>query len=197
MDPQRIERQIAFSLEIDKLTGVLRRTLLLEGSRCENSAEHSWHICVMAMLLAEHAAEPDLDVAHVIEMLLIHDLVEIDAGDTYCYDSAANIDKAERELKAAERIFNLLPADQAQRVRGLWDEFEERRTPESKFANAMDRLQAMLHNYHTQGRQWRKHGVNSRQVLERNAPIAEGSPVLWAYAKKLVEDAVEKGYLDR
>ncbi len=195
MDAARIESQIRFTLEIDKLTAVLRRTLLLDGVRCENSAEHSWNVAVMAMVLAEHAAQP-VNIPHVIEMLLIHDLVEIDAGDTYCYDAAANLDKAERELKAAERIFNLLPADQARHVRQLWDEFEERRTPESRFANAMDRLAGMLHNYHTQGRQWRRHGVTSQRVLERNAPIAEGSPVLWEYAQKLVEDAIGKGYLE-
>jgi 5'-deoxynucleotidase YfbR-like HD superfamily hydrolase len=195
MDTQRLERQITFSLEIDKLTGILRRTLLLDGSRHENSAEHSWHISVMAMLLSEYAAE-SIDVSRVIQMLLIHDLVEIDAGDTYCYDAKANLDKAERELQAAERIFKILPADQARLVRELWDEFEDRQTPESKFANSMDRLQAMMHNYHTQGRQWRKHGVTSQMVLARNAPIAEGSPVLWEYARKLVESALEKGYLD-
>jgi putative hydrolase of HD superfamily len=195
MDIQRLDKQITFSLEIDKLTGVLRRTLLLDGSRHENSAEHSWHISVMAMLLSEYAAE-SIDVSRVIQMLLIHDLVEIDAGDTYCYDAKANLDKAERELQAAERIFKILPADQARLVRELWDEFEDRQTPESKFANSMDRLQAMMHNYHTQGRQWRKHGVTSQMVLARNAPIAEGSPVLWEYARKLVESALEKGYLD-
>lgn len=192
---ERLERQMAFVVEIDKLTSVLRRTLRIDGSQCENSAEHSWHICIMAMLLSEYAAEPGLNVSHVIEMLLIHDLVEIDAGDTYCYDVKANLDKLERELRAAERIFNLLPEDQAARVRGLWDEFEARQTRESKFANAMDRLQAMLHNYHTQGQQWRKHGVTAQQVLERNAPIAEGSPALWAYAQQLVTQAVAQGYL--
>lgn len=195
MDIERLDRQIAFSREIDKLTGILRQTLLLDGSRQENSAEHSWHISLMAMLLSEYAAD-SIDVTRVIQMLLIHDLVEIDAGDTYCYDAKANLDKAERELRAAERIFKLLPADQARWIRELWDEFEERRTPESKFANSMDRLQAMMHNYHTQGRQWRKHGVSSEMVLARNAPIAEGSPALWEYARKLVESALEKGYLD-
>jgi putative hydrolases of HD superfamily len=194
--PNRLESQIRFCLEIDKLTAILRRTLLLDGSRLENSAEHSWHIAIMAILLAEYSAEPGIDLARVIKMVLVHDLVEIDAGDTYCYDVQGNLDKAEREQRAADRIFGLLPADQGAEVRALWEEFEARATPESRYANSMDRLQPMLHNYHTQGRQWRKHGITSKQVLERNAPIGDGAPALWAYARRLVDDALANGYLE-
>ena len=190
----RLTRQIAFLLEIDKLKSILRRSYLLNGTRRENSAEHSWHLSVMAMLLAEHANAP-VDTLRVLKMLLVHDIVEIDADDTYCYDEVGARDKAAREQSAADRIFGLLPADQEQELRGLWDEFEERATPEAKFAASLDRLMPLLHNYHTQGRSWQENGIVSRQVLERNAHIADGSEDLWRYVHALIEDAAAKGYL--
>ena len=190
----RLTQQIAFLLEIDKLKSVLRRSYLVNGTRRENSAEHSWHLSVMAMLLAEHANAP-ADTLRVLKMLLVHDIVEIDADDTYCYDEVGARDKAEREQSAANRIFSLLPSDQEQEMRGLWDEFEERKTPEAKFAAALDRLMPLLHNYHTQGRSWQENGIVSRQVLERNAYIADGSEDLWRYVHALIEDAVIRGYL--
>src|SRR6056297_294642 len=159
MDWQRLEQQVAFILEIDRLKTIYRRTYLTDTSRFENSAEHSWHIAVMAMLLAEHANTLEVDQLRVIKMLLIHDLVEIDAGDTFAYDTAAHADKAAREQAAADRLFGLLPADQAAEFRALWDEFESRQTPEAKFAGALDRLQPLLHNLYTHGRSWREHGV--------------------------------------
>jgi putative hydrolase of HD superfamily len=190
----RLAHQLAFVLEIDRLKGVLRRTLLCDRSRNENSAEHSWHIALMAVLLAEHAAAP-VDVARVVEMLLVHDVVEIDAGDTYVYDLEANRDKEEREQRAAERLFGLLPADQAAAVRALWDEFEARATPEARFAHAVDRLQPLLHNFATEGAAWRQHGVVQEQVVSHNRHMAEGAPRLWEHARRLIAAAVERGYL--
>lgn len=190
----RLTRQLAFILEIDRLKTVLRRTLLTDRSRRENSAEHSWHIALMAVLLAEHAAER-VDVARVVKMLLVHDVVEIDAGDTYVYDPEASLDKAAREVRAAERLFGLLPADQAAEVRALWDEFERRDTPEARFAAAVDRLQPILHNVVTEGHTWRQHGVARAQVEAVNRHMADGAPALWELVRRLLDQAVEKGHL--
>jgi putative hydrolase of HD superfamily len=195
MTDDRFDRQIAFIREIDRLKGVFRQTWLLDRSRKENDAEHSWHLAVMAMLLAEYAAEPGLDAARAVRMVLVHDLVEIDAGDVFVYDSAAEQDRSARERAAAERIFGLLPDDQAAELRCAWEEFEARRTPEAKFAAALDRLQPLLHNYYTQGAAWREHGVTADQVLQRNRHMAEGAPKLWRFAESLIRDAVRKGYL--
>ncbi len=192
MDGDRLDRQIAFLLEIDGLKEVVRRTYLLSGSRRENSAEHSWHLAMAALLLAEHAAEP-VNGARVAAMVLAHDVVEIDAGDTFVYDIAAAADKAERERAAAERLFGVLPADQGRFLRELWDEFEARATPEARFAQALDRLLPVLHNIHTAGRAWRENGITADRVLARNAHIAEGSPVLWDLVRRLVGEAVLRG----
>ncbi|MBV9867030.1 MAG: HD domain-containing protein [Abitibacteriaceae bacterium] len=191
---ERLAQQIAFILEIDKLKGVLRRTYLLNGTRHENSAEHSWHLALMAMLLAEHANE-SVDVSHVIKMVLVHDLVEIDAGDTYCYDAIGTLDQAEREAQAAERLFGLLPAEQGLELHKLWIEFEDRATPEARFAAALDRLMPLLHNYHTEGRSWREHGITQDQVVVRNHHIADGSQALWQFAQDFIQQAVAQGFL--
>ena len=195
MTTDRLAQQIRFIIEIDKVKQVFRQTYIMDGSRKENDAEHSWHLAVMTMLLSEYAAEQDIDVLRVMKMVLVHDLVEIDAGDVLVYDDAGNADKAEREQKAADRIFAILPADQASELRALWDEFEARQTGESRFAAALDRLQPLLHNYHTQGAAWREHGVTVDRVIARNCHVADGSPTLWAYAEGFIRDAVEKGYL--
>ncbi|MCK5850584.1 MAG: HD domain-containing protein [Kiritimatiellae bacterium] len=191
----RLEQQIKFIVEIDKLKNVYRQTLLMNGQRKENDAEHSWHLSTMAILLAEYAAEPGLDLMRVIKMLLIHDIVEIDAGDTFCYDEKGAMDKEERETRAAERIFAILPSDQSKEIRSLWNEFESRLTPESCFAAGLDRLQPLLHNYNTGGAAWQEHGVTSSQVFARNRHMADGSPMLWAFAENMIRDAVKKGYL--
>ena len=191
---ERLERQLAFLIEIDKLKDVVRRNYLAHGGRRENTAEHSWHLAMAALVLAEHAEEP-VDLERVLPMLLVHDLVEIDAGDTYCYDPVAHLDKAERERCAADRLFALLPAEQGAELRELWEEFEERATPDARFANAVDRLMPVLHNYHSEGRAWREHGVDAGQVLERNRPIGEGSAALWQKVRAAIEDAVERGLL--
>ncbi len=191
---ERLARQVDFILEIDRLKRVLRRTLVTDGSRHENSAEHSWHLAMMAILLAEHAVEP-IDLKRVLEMVLIHDLVEIDAGDTFCYDADANRDKEERERRAAERIFGLLPESQRAAFHELWEEFEARETADARFANALDRMQPMLANLATEGHSWRENGIVRSQVLQRNAPMAEGSEVLWAYMKERLDQAVADGLL--
>ena len=149
-----------------------------------------------AMLLAEYANEP-IDVARVVKMVLVHDIVEIDAGDTYLYDVAGALDKTERERAAADRLFGILPPDQGREFRELWDEFESRGTVEARFAAALDRFIPQLHNYHTQGRSWKEHGITADRVLERNACIADGSCTLWEWAQALLNDAVEKGFLNR
>ena len=190
----RLARQLAFVLEVDRLKTVLRRTLLTDRSRHENSAEHSWHIALMAVVLAEHAAE-EVDVGRVVRMLLVHDVVEIDAGDTYVYDAVAALDKAEREERAAKRLFGMLPDDQAAEVRALWDEFETRATPEARFAHAVDRLQPILHNFATEGVAWRRHGVTADRVEAINRHMAEGSENLWQHARRLIAEAVERGLL--
>jgi len=194
-DGERFKSQIEFILEIDKLKNVLRRTTLLDRSRQENSAEHSWHIALILLVLFEYADEDNLNFLQVIKLLLAHDLVEIDAGDTYCYDEVGGQDQKIRETKAAERIFNILPPDQAHAFRALWDEYEDKDTPESKFANALDRLQPFLHNYYTRGHTWQKHGIQKSQVIARMQPVDDGSHLLWDYVSGLIDDAVEKGFL--
>jgi putative hydrolase of HD superfamily len=191
----RFKRQIDFILEADKLKSTLRRTILMDRSRRENSAEHSWHIALLALVLSEYAAGDAIDVFKVVKMLLVHDLVEIDAGDTYCYDEAGRQDQALRELQAADRIFNILPEDQAQSFLKLWKEFEAGETAESRLANALDRLQPFLHNYFTEGQTWQENDVKSGQVVSRMQPVENGSPFLWGYVRALIHDAIDKGFL--
>jgi putative hydrolase of HD superfamily len=186
-----------FILEVDRLKEVFRQSLLTQSRRRENDAEHSWHLALMVLVLGEHANFPTLDRLRVLQMLLIHDLVEIDAGDTFAYDEAALAGQHEREARGAERVFGLLPADQAAEFRALWDEFEAKRTPEAKFAAALDRLQPMLLNSHTEGAAWRKHGVKLAQVRAKNAHMADGSAALWDYAVNMIESAAAAGHLKR
>ena len=193
----RLRQQIGFIVEIDKLKQVHRQTLLMDGSRAETGAEHSWHLAVMVLLLAEHAAAPDLDIGKVIRLVLVHDLVEIDAGDALPYDADAMRGQAERERAAADRLFALLPADQASMFRALWEEFEAGATPEAAFALAIDRLQPLLHNHRTGGAKWRELGVTADQVRRRQAAIEAGSPALFALAVDLIDDAVALGFLPR
>ncbi len=195
MDRHRLDRQIDFIMQIDRLKTVFRRTYLTDASRFENSAEHSWHIAVMAMILTEYANGQNLDRLKVIQMLLIHDLVEIDAGDTYIYDQKAGVDKQEREEAAAKRLFALLPEDQGSAFTELWREFEAAQTREARFATALDRLQPLLHNLHTHGKSWKEHGVGKDQVVDINRRIADGALALWEYAAEQVEKAVCRGDL--
>jgi len=191
----RFKKQIEFIVEVDKLKHVLRQTILMDRSRRENSAEHSWHIALLVPVLAEYSKDTEIDLLHVMKMLVIHDLVEIDAGDTYCYDDQGRQDQFQREAIAADRIFGLLPADQVAEYRALWDEFEKRETAESRFANALDRVQPFLHNYFTDGLTWQENNINSRQVHARMRPVKDGAPQLWDYVNTLIDDAVKKGFL--
>jgi putative hydrolase of HD superfamily len=191
----RIEQQIGFVREIDRLKGVLRQTMLAGPGRRENSAEHSWHVATMAVTLAEHAP-PGTDIGRVTAMLLMHDLVEIDAGDLFVYaDEAQQARQEAAERAAADRIFALLPPGQAAAFRGMWDEFEERRTPEARFARALDRLQPMLANLAAGGGTWREHGITADRVLAKVQLIEDGSPALGRYARDLVDGAVRDGLL--
>ena len=191
---ERFLKRIAFIVEIDRLKQVFRQSYLMDSSRRENDAEHSWHLATMAVLLADFADEP-VDLLTVIKMVLVHDLVEIDAGDTFCYDLEGHRDKAAREQAAADRLFALLPADQGAELRGLWEQFEARTSPEARFAAALDRLQPLLCNYATGGRAWREHGVRKEMILQRNAHIAEGSGTIWRYARAFIDDAARRGWI--
>lgn len=190
----RIERQLQFIVEIDRLKRVLRRTLVADSSRQENSAEHSWHLAVMAGLLHEHAPE-GVDLARSVRMVLVHDLVEIDEGDTFAYDDAALVGKADRERLCAERVFGMLPADQSAELRALWDEFEEGRTAEARYANALDRLQPLLQNLETEGGTWRLYGVRVPQVRARMAPVLDALPALWPIVERGIERGIREGWL--
>jgi putative hydrolase of HD superfamily len=191
----RLDHQFRFLAEIDRLKTVLRRTAVIDRSRLENSAEHSWHVAVMAVVLAEHAP-PGTDVARVVRMLLVHDIVEIDAGDTFAYDPEAQHDKAAREGAAAERIFGLLAPGQSHELRGSWEEFEACQTREARFANALDRFAGLLQNWAGgDGGTWRQHGVTREAVLARMDPIREGAPGLWPLVLEIVETATAEGAL--
>lgn len=189
---ERLAQQLEFIIAIDKLKNVLRVSRLTDGSRPENSAEHTWHVAMMAMLLHEHAADA-VDVLHAMRLLLLHDVVEIDAGDTYCYDDRGYADKLERERRAAIRLFGMLPDDQSSDCLALWEEFEAMRTPAALFANAMDRLQPFLLGRHRDDGDWRFRARTREQILERMAPVREAAPSLWPYVLDVVEDAFANG----
>ncbi|EHH1107963.1 HD domain-containing protein [Vibrio parahaemolyticus] len=191
----RLEKQLALLIELDKLKSVLRRTRVKSAEgRLENSGEHSWHVALMAVLMEEHANAP-VDICRVMKMLLIHDVVEIDAGDTFVYDTAASKEQAEKEIKAAERLFGMLPTDQGQELLALWQEFEAAQSDDAKYAKALDRLIPMLLNYHNNGQSWKENSVMREQALTINKRIEFGSVTLWDKAKELIEEATEKGWL--
>lgn len=192
MEQTRLQKQMDFIVEMDKTKQIVRQTYLSDGSRKENDAEHAWHLALMTYLLREYA-EKEIDITKTMLMVLIHDLVEIDAGDTYAYDEKGNLDKEEREKKAAARIFPILPTDQAQELQKLWEEFEENQTPEAKFAHTMDNLQPLLLNDASGGKSWQEHQVELTQVLKRNEHTKEGSQVLWDYARECIDKNVERG----
>ncbi|MFH4732679.1 HD domain-containing protein [Vibrio diabolicus] len=192
---ERLEKQLALVIELDKLKSILRRTRVKSAEgRLENSGEHSWHVALMAILMEEHANAP-VDICRVMKMLLIHDVVEIDAGDTFVYDTAASQEQAEKEIRAAERLFGMLPSDQEQELLALWHEFEAAQTDDAKYAKALDRLIPMLLNYQNNGQSWKEHGVSREQALTINKRIEFGSVTLWDKAKELIEEATEKGWL--
>jgi putative hydrolase of HD superfamily len=189
-----LDRQLEFVAQLDGLKRVTRMTSVIGESRLENSAEHSWHVALMAPLLLEYAPE-GIDLLRVVRMLLLHDVVEIDAGDTFCFDDEGNGTKADREQAAADRLFGLLPPDQTQDLRATWEEFEEGRTGEARFAVALDRFQGLLQNYHNGGGTWRIHGVSRDRVLERMDPIREGAPGLWPVVLAVLDEVEADGPL--
>lgn len=188
----RLEKQIAFIIEIDKVKNIFRQTYLADKNRKENDAEHSWHIALMAILLQEYAEET-VDVLRVMTMVLIHDLVEIDAGDTYAYDEEGAATKRERELQAANRIFGMLPEDQGSYFRELWDEFEAYETADAKYAHLLDNFQPLLLNHASGGLSWVEHEVRKSQIYKRNDRIEETSKAIWEYMKSVVDENVLKG----
>lgn len=191
----RLKKQMAFALEMDKEKGIGRQTYILDALRKENDAEHGWHLALMTMVLSEYSNEP-IDVSRTMSMVVIHDIVEIDAGDTYAYDSAGNATKADREQKAADRIFNILPADQAEYFMGLWREFEEAKTPEAKFANTIDSVQPLMLNDASNGLAWREHQVAASKVRERaERKIRPGSEKLYQMVLKIIDANIAKGNL--
>ncbi|WP_419835656.1 HD domain-containing protein [Endozoicomonas atrinae] len=191
----RLEKQLALVIELDQLKSVLRRNHVKSaGGRLENSAEHSWHVALMAILMEEYTNEP-VDITRVVKMLLLHDVVEVDAGDTFVYDAAASAKQGEKELAAVARLFGMLPEDQGEKLKAVWLEFEAGQSADAKFAKALDRIIAMLLNYHTHGQCWQEHGVRKEQALTINRCIEDGSQVLWEKAKQIVEEAVIKGWL--
>lgn len=189
---ERLQKQIAFIKEIDKVKSIFRQTYLADGTRKENDAEHSWHIALMAVLLKEYVSE-DVDVAKVMTMVLIHDLVEIDAGDTYAYDCEGAKSKREREVKAADRIFGILPEDQGMYFRELWEEFEAYETPDAKYAHLLDNFQPLLLNDASGGRSWNEHGVHKSQIYKRNEKVQETSEEIWNTIQEVVESHIAKG----
>ena len=190
----RMKQQMNFIIEIDKLKKIFRQSYLADGSRRENDPEHSWHLAMMAVILSEYANEP-IDVLTVIKMVLIHDIVEIDAGDTYAYDAKAHQDKLRREREAAYRIFGILPQNQFKEYLNLWEEFEAKQTPEAKFAAAIDRVHPILLNYLSNGKAWIEHGVYKEQVINYNRHAEEGSKDIWKYIINVINEAYTEGYL--
>jgi putative hydrolase of HD superfamily len=195
LNKTRLSGQISFLVEIDKLKSVLRKTYLMDKSRLENTAEHSWHVSLMAVVLQEHANDPSLNVDHVIRMLLLHDLVEIDAGDTFAYDTQGYLDKEERENAAARRLFGLLPEDHRGEWMELWREFEDGETYESKYAAALDRLHPVIHNYYTGGVSWLENGIVRSQVMKRLAPVQMVSETLWDFTLDILQRSIDQGIL--
>jgi putative hydrolase of HD superfamily len=190
----RIKKQIEFLIEIDRLKTIYRRNYISDGTKRENDAEHSWYFAVAALLLSEYSNK-EIDVQRVIQMALVHDIVEIDAGDTFIYDEAAKEHQKEKEEKAAARIFGMLPDDQRKYFTDLWNEFEENRTDESRYARSIDRLVAILLNNRSNGKAWKEHGIRHARVYEVNKRIAEGSLELWSLVEEIINRSVEEGIL--
>jgi putative hydrolase of HD superfamily len=196
MQTDTLLQQINFIKEIDKLKYIQRKTKLFNSDRNENDAEHSWHLAMMALVLAEHSNK-SIDILKVIKMVLIHDIVEIDAGDTFLYDTTKNHTNTEQELIAAQRIFGLLPETQANELISVWQEFEDGITDEAKFAKSMDRLEPLLQNTSNEGGTWKEFNVPYQKVYEKKKAINDGSATIWAYAEGLINESVEKGFLNK
>lgn len=195
MASDRLAKQLELIIELDQLKAVLRRTRVkAAGKRLENTAEHSWHVALMAILLQEHANEP-VELNKVLKMLLLHDIVEIDAGDTFVYDTAASTEQSEKELQAADRLFGMLPEDQGEELKSIWLEFEQAQSAEARFAKAIDRIIPILMNHNNQGQSWVEHDIAKQQVIDINSRIDKGSKVLWEKTLEIIDEAVNKGWL--
>jgi putative hydrolase of HD superfamily len=192
---EELQNQLHFLTEADKMKSVYRQTLLTDKSREETDAEHSWHFALMAMTLYPYAADKSVNLDRVLKMALVHDLVEVYAGDTFAYDAVGYEDKAERENAAADRLFGLLPAEQAQEYRSLWEEFDAMQTPDALYASAIDRLQPFINNVKTHGHTWVQHGVTADKIYKRMAPVREALPELWSFVENEIQSAIEKGYI--
>ncbi len=190
----KLQQQIEFIIEIDKLKTILRKTKILNSDRRENSAEHSWQLALGAMILSEHCNEA-INVAHVIKMLLVHDLVEIYAGDVFLYDKPSDDSLFKKEMEAAEKIFSILPKEQNEELLELWKEFDSQQTPEAQFANSIDRLIPMLLNFSSEGSAWKEFSITANQAIDKNKHIRNASQTLWNLAEQIINDAVKKGYL--
>lgn len=196
MISERLLKDIEFIVEVDKMKTILRQTSVIGVEQREDDAQHSWHISLMAIVLQEYANE-EIDIIKVIKMLLTHDLVELYAGDTFCYDVKGNSDKKERELKAADKIYGMLDKDKGEELRAIWDEFEEMKTPEALFAASMDRIQPMLSNYHNNGGTWKKYNVEKENIYKRISPVERSSDKLWELMKHIIEDSEKKGFIKK
>lgn len=195
MDFKRFEKQLDFLREMDKVKSIYRNTILLDCSRRENDAEHMWHMAICAMLFQEYANDKNIDMLKTLKMIMLHDTIEIYSGDTFAYDMVGRATQAEREQKAADKLFSALPEDQSAEFRSLWNEFEEYVTAEAKYAHLADTFMPIYHNYTTKGVKWKELGVSKDMVLNRNSHIQAGSAEIWEYVKNIIEDAAEKGYL--
>ena len=196
MSEERLKKQLEFLVEIDKMKNVLRRTLIVDGSRRENDAEHSWHLAMLAMVLEEYS-EREINISRVVRMCLVHDLVEVYAGDTFAYDEKGYEDKFARETAAADKLFSMLPTEQGEEFRALWEEFDEAQTADAMYAAAMDRLQPMMNNFLTDGHTWKEGKVTSDKVLDRMQPIKKATPELWQVVEYIVSTSIERGILQR
>jgi len=195
MENRDFEKQIQFLIEADKMKSIYRRTLLMDKSRCENDAEHSWHLALMAMTLFEYAYSPEVDMLRVLKMALVHDLVEVYAGDTFAYDEKGYEDKQQRENDAADKLFGILPEEQGREYRALWEEFDAMKTADALYASAVDRLQPLLSNYMTQGHTWKDGSVTSDRVLKRMELIKTAIPAAWPLVEKIVSESIANGWL--
>lgn len=192
---EKLQKQLSFIVEIDKVKNVMRRTLLIDGSRRENDAEHSWHLAIMALLLTEYADDKNFTLDKVLKMVILHDLVEIYAGDTFAFDVQGNLEKEEKEKKAADKLFGQLPEDQSKQFRKLWEEFDEAKTPDARYAAALDRLQPFIHNLCTDGHTWVQGKVNKEQVYKRSGLSMEVLPALKPWMEEQINEAIKKGWI--
>lgn len=192
---EKLQKQLSFIVEIDKVKNVMRRTLLIDGSRRENDAEHSWHLAIMALLLTEYAEDKNFTLDKVLKMVILHDLVEIYAGDTFAFDVQGNLEKEEKEKKAADKLFGQLPEDQSKQFRKLWEEFDEAKTPDARYAAALDRLQPFIHNLCTDGHTWVQGKVNKEQVYKRSGLSMEVLPALKPWMEEQINEAIKKGWI--